>query len=370
MKLLQLTGLVLTVSTLYVWSRVPVTSFDASVDANRLVAKEERPRVSQGRGSHASSLKAYGQSEVNKGNAGPIRLEDNDNAITIRYTNDPQNSVMENSRQFRGSRNPSVHGGRRSDVPSRRVGRAQPRGASNQSREQARPGFRLGNERTRTRGHGSRDGFDFGIERGFGIGDTEYLGDRGDEQHAIFPEGVGRRATLSDDRGQGRVVSVQRAWGYSNSPEFQAKRTRLAKQNVGGGEINRGVGIRAVSGRLGAGPSGIPSHELVALDFPHAKAKGPVTRTISTYSDYYIGRKMSNGVKYDPDNLTVASNDWKLGSRLRITYNGKSVTATLTDRMAKRFSGIRVDASTAVWKALGGGKPGLLKGATVEAVKL
>jgi len=102
---------------------------------------------------------------------------------------------------------------------------------------------------------------------------------------------------------------------------------------------------------------------------PSPRQKGTVTRVISTYSDYYIGRKMSNGVSYYPDKLTVASNDWKLGSRLRITYNGKSVTATVTDRMHRRFSGIRVDASTAVWKALGGGKPGLLKGAVVEVVK-
>ena len=98
---------------------------------------------------------------------------------------------------------------------------------------------------------------------------------------------------------------------------------------------------------------------------PSPRQKGTVTRTISVYSDYYIGRKMSNGIPYDPDKLTVASNDWKLGTRLRITYNGKSVTATVTDRMHRRFSGIRVDASTAVWRALGGGKPGLKKGTTV-----
>ncbi len=98
--ILQLTGLVLTVSTLYVWSRIPVTSFDASVDANRLVAKEERPRVSQGLGSHASSLKAYGQSEVNKGNAGPIRTQGEANEKRIPGYNNERTDVPGMRRQW------------------------------------------------------------------------------------------------------------------------------------------------------------------------------------------------------------------------------------------------------------------------------
>lgn len=85
-----------------------------------------------------------------------------------------------------------------------------------------------------------------------------------------------------------------------------------------------------------------------------------VTRTLSVYSDYYEGRTMSNGKKFSQKGFTVASNDWKLGTRLILRYNGKSVSVVVTDRMASRFSGKRVDASKAVWNYLtGNAKPGL-----------
>ena len=41
------------------------------------------------------------------------------------------------------------------------------------------------------------------------------------------------------------------------------------------------------------------------------------------------------------------------------------VTVTVTDRMAKALTGKRVDLSTAAWRKLGGGKPGLLRGGRV-----
>ena len=78
------------------------------------------------------------------------------------------------------------------------------------------------------------------------------------------------------------------------------------------------------------------------------------TRTMSVYSDSYIGKKMANGKPYDAKALTVASNDWPLGTRLTIVRSGKSVEVEVTDRMHKRFTGIRVDASRAVWNALTG----------------
>lgn len=93
------------------------------------------------------------------------------------------------------------------------------------------------------------------------------------------------------------------------------------------------------------------------------------TRTVSVYSDYYNGRKMANGKPYSPSKLTVASNDWKLGTKLKLSANGKSVVVTVTDRMARKFSGIRIDASMAVWKALGGGKPSLIRNTVVTEVK-
>lgn len=85
-------------------------------------------------------------------------------------------------------------------------------------------------------------------------------------------------------------------------------------------------------------------------------------RTMSVYSDSYIGKKMANGAPYDPHDLTVASNDWPLGTELLLVRHGRSVAVTVTDRMHKKFSGIRVDASKAVWNILtSSAKPGLRK---------
>lgn len=95
-----------------------------------------------------------------------------------------------------------------------------------------------------------------------------------------------------------------------------------------------------------------------------SSAKAPKRRyTFSTYADKYVGRKMSNGKRYSHDAATVASNDYPLGTRLRLTTEWGFADAVVTDRMAKRFSGLRIDLSRSLWDALSGGaKPGLLKG--------
>ena len=105
--------------------------------------------------------------------------------------------------------------------------------------------------------------------------------------------------------------------------------------------------------------AGLPA----APEVHQIRSAAPVTvslRTMSVYHPKYIGRKMANGDPYNPHALTVASNDWKLGTELTIVHAGRSVEVTVTDRMAKRFSGKRVDASQAVWDLLtGSAKPGL-----------
>lgn len=85
-------------------------------------------------------------------------------------------------------------------------------------------------------------------------------------------------------------------------------------------------------------------------------------RTLSVYGEEYAGKTMANGKPYEPEALTVASNDWKLGTELELIAKDIKVKVTVTDRMAKRFSGKRVDASRMVWRTLSkGAKPGLLK---------
>lgn len=95
-----------------------------------------------------------------------------------------------------------------------------------------------------------------------------------------------------------------------------------------------------------------------------SSAKAPKRQyTFSTYADKYVGRRMSNGDRYSHDAATVASNDYPLGTHLRLTTEWGFADVVVTDRMAKRFSGLRIDLSRSLWDQLSGGaKPGLLKG--------
>lgn len=94
-----------------------------------------------------------------------------------------------------------------------------------------------------------------------------------------------------------------------------------------------------------------------------------VTRTLSVYGDEFIGRKMANGERFYQHLHTCATNDWKLGTKLRITHNGRSVVLTVSDRMAKRFSGKRIDLPRDRWRELEQKPDGLHRGAKVEVVK-
>lgn len=85
-----------------------------------------------------------------------------------------------------------------------------------------------------------------------------------------------------------------------------------------------------------------------------------VVRTMSTYHDVFVGRCMANGAVYRHEGMTVASNDFRLGTKLRLSWGGRSVEVEVTDRMAQRFTGVRIDASRRVWDILTGrAKPAL-----------
>ena len=97
-------------------------------------------------------------------------------------------------------------------------------------------------------------------------------------------------------------------------------------------------------------------------------------RTLSVFGvngDGEVGRKFANGRTYKHDSWGVASNDWPLGTKLRITnpHEKKSVVVTVVDRMSRRFSGRRVDATKRVWRSLTSRGYGLVRGVRVERVK-
>jgi len=84
--------------------------------------------------------------------------------------------------------------------------------------------------------------------------------------------------------------------------------------------------------------------------------------TFSTYSDYFVGRAMSNGVRYSHTRISCASNLVPLGTKIELRVNNRRVIATVTDRINKRFSRSRIDLSGTLWLKLGGGEPGLMRG--------
>jgi len=52
----------------------------------------------------------------------------------------------------------------------------------------------------------------------------------------------------------------------------------------------------------------------------------------SWYGAAHHGRTMANGKPFDMHRLTAAHRSWPFGTPVRVTYGGKSVVVTITDR--------------------------------------
>jgi rare lipoprotein A len=63
----------------------------------------------------------------------------------------------------------------------------------------------------------------------------------------------------------------------------------------------------------------------------HAQSR---TGTASFYGRAFDGKRMANGMPFDPKKLTCASRRYRLGTHLLVTYptTGKSVVVVVTDR--------------------------------------
>jgi rare lipoprotein A len=86
----------------------------------------------------------------------------------------------------------------------------------------------------------------------------------------------------------------------------------------------------------------------------------PVSLTASYYADHYEGKMMANGRPFRQSKLTCASNDWPLGTRLRVQYGPRHVEVMVTDRMHPRFAGRRIDLSKAAFRMLSLLQPGII----------
>lgn len=79
--------------------------------------------------------------------------------------------------------------------------------------------------------------------------------------------------------------------------------------------------------------------------------------TATYYHDWYEGRRMANGEIFRQNSNSAASNDYPLGTRLRITRNGRTITVVVRDRMAR--SGV-IDLSRRSFSELGNVRQGVI----------
>ena len=87
----------------------------------------------------------------------------------------------------------------------------------------------------------------------------------------------------------------------------------------------------------------------------------------SWYGEKFAGRPTASGEPYNTSALTCASNQHRIGTRLRLTSGGHSVIVRVNDRTAKKYAN-RIDLSPAAFTKLAGSLCQGLVEASVEVL--
>jgi rare lipoprotein A len=77
-------------------------------------------------------------------------------------------------------------------------------------------------------------------------------------------------------------------------------------------------------------------------------------------SFYHEGRLTANGERFRPDGLTAAHRSLPFGTRLRVTYAGRSVVVRINDRGPAVWTGRCLDLSRGAGRVLGMIKSGVV----------
>lgn len=99
------------------------------------------------------------------------------------------------------------------------------------------------------------------------------------------------------------------------------------------------------------------------LSFILSATACPTGQQASWYGEDLRGRLMANGHAFDPDAFTCASWFFPLGTRLRVTGNGRSVIVVVTDRGPSKklvAKGRTIDLSAAAFRELAPLREGLV----------
>ena len=81
----------------------------------------------------------------------------------------------------------------------------------------------------------------------------------------------------------------------------------------------------------------------------------------SHYGNNHVGKKMANGKIFDKNALTCAHNSYPFGTKLKVSYQGKSVVVIVTDRGGFNKLGRVIDLSEGAFKKLAPLSKGVIK---------
>lgn len=92
------------------------------------------------------------------------------------------------------------------------------------------------------------------------------------------------------------------------------------------------------------------------------------TCAASFYGAAHHGRKTASGQRFDMNALTAAHRSYRFGTRLRVTYQGRAVVVTVTDRGPAKWTGRCLDLSAGAARVLGMTKAGVGR-VTIEKLR-
>lgn len=84
---------------------------------------------------------------------------------------------------------------------------------------------------------------------------------------------------------------------------------------------------------------------------PHVEAASCVP-AVASYYGTESGSRTANGERFDGSGMTAAHRTWPFGTRVRVTYHGKSVVVRINDR-GPYIRGRSIDLSRAAAKRIG-----------------
>lgn len=119
--------------------------------------------------------------------------------------------------------------------------------------------------------------------------------------------------------------------------------------------------MRAVSGAVGGGLAVVAFAALWLVVTPPVGAAERHCGVLASWYGTESGQKTANGERFDGRSLTAAHRSMPFGTKLRVTYKGRSVIVRINDRGPATYTGRALDLSRAAARRIGLIGPGVGK---------